>query len=260
MCGRFTLSDERQRVEHVFGVADIDPYPPRYNIAPTQPVLVIHPAPPRPEGSNLPDRMATLMRWGLLPSWVKDPGGFPLLINARSETAAGKASFRAAMRHRRCIIPANGFYEWRRDKATRQSQAYWARPRDDQLVGFAGLWETWSGPDGSEVDTCAILTTDAGPDLAFIHDRVPVTLSAEDYAQWLDCRDNAPADVAHLMAAREPGFYEPVPISDRVNKVANDDPAVRERVEPRVFDGGRAAAGSYADRDTDGDADQPTLL
>ena len=246
MCGRFVLSDPRQMIEELFGLARIEPFPPRYNIAPTQPVLVVHAVPPRPAGSNLPDRGATLMRWGLLPSWVKAPKDFPLLINARSETAAVKASFRAAMRHRRCIVPANGFYEWRRDRASGRSRAYWVRPPDGGIVGFAGLWETWSDPAGGEIDTCAILTAAAGPDLAFIHERVPVTLRRDDYRRWLDCRTYGPADVADVLASREPGFYEPVPISDRVNKVANDDPAIQERVEPAPFGDPASEAGSNA--------------
>jgi len=258
MCGRFSLSQERERVEAHFGVAGIVPYPPRYNIAPTQPILAVTAAPRRREGSNLPDREALVMRWGLLPSWVKDPGDFPLLINARAETAATKASFRAAMRHRRCIIPASGFYEWKRDKPGRRSQPFWIRPADGALVGFAGLHETWIGPDGSEIDTCAILTTQASRDLAFIHERVPVTLMPQDYAAWLDCRDRTPADVAALLAPPPEGFYEAIPVSDRVNKVANADPSVQERVQPKPFaDPGRTAQGAPAKADDDG---QGTLL
>jgi hypothetical protein len=128
MCGRFSLLQSPEEVEAFFALEGLEAFPPRYNIAPTQPILVIAAGPPREPGSNRPDREAHLVRWGLLPSWVKDPKEFPLLINARGETAATKASFRAAMRHRRALIPASGFYEWKRDKDTGQKQAYWVRP------------------------------------------------------------------------------------------------------------------------------------
>lgn len=154
--------------------------------------MVVTAAETRPEGSNLPDRNALLMRWGLLPAWVKDPEDFPLLINARSETAAEKASFRAAMRHRRCIIPASGFYEWARDKASGQSQAFWVRPRDGGPVGFAGLHETWIGKDGSEIDTCAIMTMAAPDDLSHIHHRVPVALRPGTMTAGSMCAVRAP--------------------------------------------------------------------
>lgn len=235
MCGRFAITGPAARVEDVFGVAGIEPFPPRYNIAPTQPVLVVTAAEILPEGSNLPDRDGRLMRWGLLPGWVKDPGDFPLLINARSETAAVKPSFRAAMRHRRCIVPASGFYEWRRDKTTGQAQAYWIKPADEELIGFAGLWETWHGSDGSQIDTVAILTASASADLAFIHHRVPMTLQTGDIGQWLDCRQFAPAQLAHLMVPPAEGFFQAIPVSDRVNKVANADANIQAPVEPRAF-------------------------
>lgn len=232
MCGRFALIHAREEIERVFAVAGVEAFPPRYNIAPTQPVLVVTAGPARPEGSNLPDREAGLMRWGLLPSWVRDSGDFPLLINARSETAASKASFRAAMRHRRCLVPASGFYEWPRAKATCPSQPWWVRPVDGGPVGFAGLHETWIGKDGSEIDTCAILTTAAPADLVHIHDRVPVPLKPEDHARWLDCRANGPVDVAGLLAPPAPGTFEAVAVSDRVNKVANTGPELLEPVAP----------------------------
>jgi putative SOS response-associated peptidase YedK len=169
----------------------------------------------------------------LLPSWVKDPKDFPLLINARSETAAEKASFRAAMRHRRALVPASGFYEWQRDKATGRSQAWWVRPADGGLVAFAALAETWNSPDGSELDTVAILTTNSSPSIAFIHDRMPVTVMPEDFARWLDCRTQEPRDVSDLLVPAPDGFFEAIPVSDKVNKVANTTPDIQERVEPK---------------------------
>lgn len=235
MCGRFSLLQSPDDVEAFFSLTGIDDFPPRYNIAPTQPVLVVVAGMPREPGSNRSDREAHLARWGLLPSWVKDPRDFPLLINARAETAAEKASFRAAMRHRRALIPASGFYEWRRDKATGQSQAYWIRPAAGGVVGFGALAETWNSPDGSELDTAAILTTRASPSIAFIHDRMPVTIMPEDFARWLDCRTQEPRDVADLLAPAPDGFFEAIPVSDKVNKVANTTPDIQDCVEPKAF-------------------------
>src|SRR5688500_10486310 len=135
MCGRYALTSKPEDVLDLTGVIDVDDFPARYNIAPTQPILVVSASERAQPGSNLPDRRALLARWGFIPGWVKDPGDFPLLINARSETAIDKASFRAAMRHRRIIIPASGFYEWRRPpKETGvKSQAYWIRPKQGGL-------------------------------------------------------------------------------------------------------------------------------
>ena len=239
MCGRFSLLHSPEEVQAFFALEELEDFPPRYNIAPTQPILTVVPAPRPDPGSNRPDRAAVLMRWGLIPSWVKDPKEFPLLINARSETAAEKNSFRAAMRHRRALVPASGFYEWQRDKATKQSQAYWVRAADGGPVAFAALTETWMGTDGSEIDTVAILTTNAAPGFAHIHDRMPVAIRPEDFSRWLDCLNQEPRHVADLLHPAEDGFFEAVPVSDKVNKVANSGPEIQERVEPKDF----AAAG-----------------
>ena len=231
MCGRFALVQGPQDLEEIFAVAELGAFPPRYNIAPTQPVLVVVAAPPRAPGSNLPGRQALLARWGLIPGWAKNPNDLPLLINARSETAAEKPAFRAAMRHRRALIPASGFYEWRR-VAGRTGQAYWVRPRAGGVVAFAGLLETWLEPGGAEIDTAAILTTAANPDLAGIHDRMPAVIRPQDFPRWLDCVRNEPRDVAGLMAPVEPGFFEAIPVSSAVNKVANTSPDIQARAEP----------------------------
>ena len=230
MCGRFALVHKPELVEDAFGIA-AEPFPPRYNIAPTQPIMVVSPGPARDPGSNRPARIATLVRWGFIPDWVKDVKQFPLLINARSETAATKASFRAAMRHRRVLIPASGFYEWKRT-GTKRAQAYWIRPRDGGLVGFAGLMETYLEPGGSEIDTAAILTTAANSRIAHIHDRMPVVVKPEHFTRWLDCLHQEPRDVADLMRPVEPDFFEAVTVSDKVNKVANIGPDIQDRIEP----------------------------
>ncbi|MBB3919411.1 SOS response-associated peptidase [Rhizobium fabae] len=223
MCGRFALTSSSADVSEVFSGLDLDDFPARYNIAPTQPILVVISGEGRERGSNVADRRAVLVRWGLTPAWVKDPQEFPLLINARAETAIGKASFRAAMRHRRVLIPASGFYEWHRPskESGERPQAYWIRPRRGGVVAFAGLMETWASADGSEVDTGAILTTAANAGISAIHDRMPVVIKPEDFTRWLDCKTQEPREVADMMQPVEEDFFEAIPVSDKVNKVAN---------------------------------------
>lgn len=230
MCGRFALNALPKEVAAFLAVLDLEEFPPRYNIAPTQPVLLVTAGPQPEPGSNLPDRRAMLVRWGLIPGWAKNPKDLPLLINARSETAHEKPAFRAAMRHRRALIPASGFYEWKREGKSKQ--AYWVRPRHGGLVAFGALWETYAEPGGSEIDTGAILTTHSNPEFETIHDRMPVVIDPQDFQRWLDCIRNEPRDVADLLRPAEPGFFEAIPVSDRVNKVANMGPEVQDRVEP----------------------------
>ncbi|MGY6707412.1 MAG: SOS response-associated peptidase [Rhizobiaceae bacterium] len=230
MCGRFVLTSTPQEIEALFGIDHLEePPPPRYNIAPTQPILLVTPGPMAAPGANSPPRSAMLARWGFLPGWVKDPKDFPLLINARSETAAAKNSFRAAMRHRRVLIPASGFFEWKRQEG-RKSQAYWIRPRDGSTVAFGGLLETWSEPGGSEIDTAAILTTAANHAIGHIHDRMPVIIHPDDFTRWLDCISNEPASIADLLRPAPDDLMEAVPISDKVNKVANSGPDILEPI------------------------------
>ena len=243
------MTETEKKVRELLGYLEHEDFPARYNIAPTQPILVVISG-DRPErGSNLPDRRALLVRWGFTPAWVKDPKEFPLLINARAETAIGKASFRAAMRHRRILIPASGFYEWRRPskESGEKSQAYWIRPRRGGVIAFAGLMETWSSADGSEVDTGAILTTSANRTMRHIHDRMPVVIKPEDFARWLDCKTQEPREVLDLMVPVQEDFFEAIPVSDRVNKVANMgaelhtpvmiEPSTKPPKKPDVGDG-----------------------
>lgn len=231
MCGRFALTTTPKELEAAFDLVGVEDFPPRYNIAPTQPVLMVGQGPRRAPGSNLPDRVSMLVRWGLIPAWTKDPAGMPPLFNARSETAAAKPSFKTAMRHRRMLVPASGFYEWRKLPGGR-TQPYWVRPREGGVIAFAGLMESFAEPGGSEIDTGAILTTAANSDLAPIHERMPVVIRPPDFERWLDVVGNEPRDVADLLRPVEPGFFEAVPVSNRVNKVAHADPSLQERAEP----------------------------
>lgn len=230
MCGRFTLTAGPKEVENFFETYDFAPFPPRYNIPPTEPILTIVSAGQRPPGSNLPARQSVLVRWGLIPAWAKNPKELPLLINARAETAAEKPAFKAAMRHRRALIPASGFYEWKRQGAAR-AQPYFVRPKGGGLVAFAGLIETYAEANGSEIDTGAILTTAANAEFAAIHARMPAVIEPRDFHRWLDCRTQEPRDVADLLRPVSQGFFEAIPVSDRVNSVANAGPDVQERID-----------------------------
>ncbi|MCZ4089821.1 SOS response-associated peptidase [Sinorhizobium psoraleae] len=236
MCGRFALTATPEELLELFGLLEAEDFPARYNIAPTQPIIVVVASDRAKPGSNLPERKALLVRWGFTPGWVKDPRKFPLLINARSESAVGRAAFRAAMRHRRILVPASGFYEWHRPaKGSGEApQAYWVRPKRGGIVAFAGLMETWSSADGSEVDTAAILTTGANTVIRHIHDRMPVVIQPEDFARWLDCRTQEPREVADLMTPVPDDYFEAIPVSDKVNKVANTGPELQDEVVPAM--------------------------
>ena len=197
----------------MFGFAEQPNFPPQFNIAPTQPVSVViieHGA-----------RHFRLMRWGLWPAWVKDPRNFTLLINARAETIREKPAFKNAIRRRRCLIPADGYYE--RHTAEYRKRPYFIHRSDGAPMSFAGLAETWMGPNGEELDTVAIVTTAASADLAALHHRVPVTIAPGDFDRWLDCRaDDVEAALPLLIAPGE-GEFVWHEVSTRVNRVANDD-------------------------------------
>ena len=161
------------------------------------------------------------MRWGLLPAWVKDPRRFTLLINARSETLLEKPAFKNAFKRRRCLIPADGYYEWHTSE--NRKRPYFIHRRDGAPMGFAGLAETWMGPNGEELDTVAIVTTAASADLAALHHRVPVTIAPGDFDRWLDCRADDAEAAMGLLAAPGEGDFAWHEVSTRVNHVANDD-------------------------------------
>jgi putative SOS response-associated peptidase YedK len=228
MCGRFVLTATPEELQALFGYLDGEDFPPRYNIAPTQPVAIV-----RMVGGA---RRFALVRWGLIPSWVEDPRKFSLLINARAEGILDKASFRNAMRYRRCLVPASGFYEWRRmpgSNSGRTRQPFWLRPRDGRPIAFAGLWETWHDrATGAEIDSVAIVTTIANRIVAPIHDRMPVVIAAKDFEQWLS---GEPADADALLKAAPDDLFEAVEISNRVNSAANDDPRLLDPVQATLL-------------------------
>jgi putative SOS response-associated peptidase YedK len=216
MCGRYLITSTPEAIRALFRYPEQPNFPARYNIAPTQPVPIVR----LWEGK----RQFALVRWGLIPSWVKDPKTFSLLINARGESVVDKPAFRAAMKRRRCLIPADGFYEWQADGARKRPFA--VVPAAGGPIAFAGLWETWTGPNGEEVETAAIITTDASNTLRHIHHRMPVVIAPEAFDMWLDC-EVVDAKIAAAMLAPAPEkFFEAFEISTAVNRVANDTPAI----------------------------------
>jgi putative SOS response-associated peptidase YedK len=227
MCGRYAITLPPQAVREFFGYVDQPNFPPRYNVAPTQPVPIVR-LERTAEGRFA--RRFQLVRWGFLPGFVKDPRSFPLIVNARSEGALDKPSFRAAMKRRRCLFVADAYYEWRRGPGkgrARESRPYLFRRADGAPLALAGLYETWCGPDGEEVDTACILTTSANGAVVAIHDRMPAILEADALAEWLSCDEvEAPAAARLLRPATDDvlDFFE---IGPEVNKAANDGPWVQ---------------------------------
>jgi len=227
MCSRFSQTLPPDAVRAYFAYRNLPNFPARYNIAPTQPIPVVRQT--REQG-----REFVLMRWGLIPSWVKDPDGFTTLINARAETAADKPSFRNAMKYRRCLIVADGFYEWTGQKG--QKRPFHIRRLDnDEPIGFAGLWEPWQGPEGSEIDSAVILTTSASTDVAHLHDRMPVILDPEDFDAWLDC-DRVPAnEVQDLLRPLPDGSLQATEVDRRVNNPRVDEPGILQPLQGNLL-------------------------
>ncbi len=226
MCGRFTLHHSREEIEERFA-AQLVPHlaadaGPHYNIAPTQTVLAVT---ERPGGARLLDGF----HWGLIPSWTKDPGIGAKMINARAETLAEKPSFRTALSRRRCLIPADGFYEWQDAMPTEGS--FKKPPKtpmhlhltDGGLFAFAGLWDEWHAPDGSPLRSCTIITTSPNAVAAPIHDRMPVILTPEDEALWLDLSVTDTASLLSLLAPYPADLMDAYAVSRAVNAPTVDD-------------------------------------
>jgi putative SOS response-associated peptidase YedK len=224
MCGRYRLSRRKQVVEEYFDTASgEEDWTPRYNIAPTQPIPVIRQHPKEAV------RELSLVRWGLIPSWAKDSSGAARMINARSETASTKPAFRDALKFRRCLIPADGFYEWQ--KAGRARQPYCFEVNAGELFAFAGLWEGWRDPSGKAVETCSILTTTPNAVTTAIHDRMPVILDPDSYDLWLDPRMKDASTAAEMLKPYNARLMRCYPVSRRINSVAHDDEECSAPVE-----------------------------
>ncbi len=209
-----------EAIRRLFGYPEQPNFSPRYNVAPTQPVPIV----------RLVDgkRQFALVRWGLIPPWAKDPRTFTLLINARGESVNEKPAFRNAMRRRRCLFPADGFYDWKDEGGRRRP--FCVRPRDGGPIAFAGLWETWMGPNGEEMETAAIVTTAANRELASLHDRMPVIVPPDAFDLWLDCGKVDALTAAALIAPARAGLLEAYEISPAVNRADNDSAALIEPI------------------------------
>lgn len=220
MCGRFTQKTDVKRLAGQFGVSEAPTAEARYNVAPTQEILCV-----RKGGDG---REMTFFKWGLVPSWAKDPSMGVRLINARSETVAEKPAFRESFRRRRCLIPADGFYEWKRHGGGKQP--FFFRMRDEAPFGFAGLWERWEGEGGRVINSCTILTTEANDVVRPVHDRMPVILHPGDYDLWLDVnasKRDLPAELLRPYPASEMTSY---PVSSAVNSPRSRGESLIERV------------------------------
>jgi putative SOS response-associated peptidase YedK len=229
MCGRYAITSAPEAIRRLFCYDEQPNFPPRYNVAPTQPVPIVRMF----EGK----RQFALVRWGLIPAWVKDPRGFSLLINARGESLDAKPAFRAALRYRRCLFPADGFYDWRREGE--RVRPHYVRLKTGGPMAFAGLWENWMGPNGEEMETAAIVTTRANRMLATAHPRMPVIVPPEAFDLWLDTRGVDSTTAAALIAPAPEDMLEMHEVSTAVNSAANDTP---DLIEPGAAETTTAAA------------------
>lgn len=217
MCGRFTLRTPLNVLIEQFELSETTPLLPRFNIAPTQPIAVVR------QSGGKETRQLCLLRWGLIPAWAKEPSIGARLINARAETVGEKPAFRSAFKSRRCLIPADGYYEWK--KIGGRKQPYHIRLEDERPFALAGLWERWEGGEsGTPLETCTIITTAANAATAPIHDRMPAILPEEEYSLWLDPGVQDRQMLARLLRPFDSQPMGSVPVSTHVNNARNDDP------------------------------------
>ena len=221
MCGRFALATPAESLAEHFQVIEFPLLKPRYNIAPTQPVTAVK----KSQGHT--GREACIFTWGLVPSWSKDPGMGTRMINARAETVAEKPSFRAPLRYKRCLIPADGFYEWKR--AGKLKHPFFVCLESGRPFAFAGLWDHWEGVNGSVIESCTIITTTPNDLMRTIHNRMPVILDPSDYTLWLDPDIQKLEQLTPLFAPRSSKGMIAYPVSTIVNNPVNDS---HECIEP----------------------------
>ena len=214
MCGRFTLTVDPAELQEQFENYNFPPkYAPRFNVAPTQPVLAI---------PNDGENTADFFVWGLIPMWAKDPGIGSRLINARGETLAEKPAFRGSLKYKRCLILADGFYEWKSAEVRKSKTPYFIHMKDHKPFAFAGLWDSWNSPDGSLVKSCTIITTEPNELVSLVHNRMPVILHPRDYAKWLDTSPQTPDQLKPLIKPFPTEEMTAYPVSTLVNKTEND--------------------------------------
>lgn len=220
MCGRFVLNADAQTVQQTFNLDNLPELAPRYNIAPSQPVSII---------TNDKPSELTIVKWGLIPSWSKDPKIGYKMINARSESIHEKPSFRTPFKYRRCLIPTSGFYEW--VKTDDGKQPYFIHLPDEDVFAFAGLWEVWNSPHGEQVWTCTILTTQANEKISSLHHRMPVILDDAARDTWLN-KESEPDELKTLFTSYDGDKIDYYPVSKAANSPRNDNPTLIERDEP----------------------------
>lgn len=223
MCGRFTLTVDPADLQEAFPwiVLPRENIAPRYNIAPSQPIAVV---------PNTGDNRLDFYIWGLIPSWSKGTAIGHQLINARSETLAEKPSFRSALRRRRCIIPADGFYEWKSSPGNKSKDPYYIHLKSGRPFAFAGLWEIWHSTDGTDTYSCTIITTTPNELIQPIHPRMPVILRPDDYKYWLNPEEQAPESLTPLLKPYPATELDAYPISRYINSPNNDSPECILRV------------------------------
>lgn len=235
MCGRYAFFLPPEAIEVLFEVLDSIEYPPRFNITPTQPIIAILEQQGR--------RRAELFRWGFVPGWVKDPREFPLLINARAESMATKPSFRDAVRNSRCIVPASGYFEWMKgDDGVRRP--YFIRSAETETMAFAGLYSTWAGPNGEEVDTVCIVTVDPNLEISGVYDRMPAILRGKTAIDaWLNTREVDAAEAVGLAVSPPAGTMTYHPVGKAIGNAAAEGPELIRPLTPE-----QAAAEAVAAR------------
>jgi putative SOS response-associated peptidase YedK len=226
MCSRYSLTSPPEAVRAYFAYREMPNFPARYNVAPTQPVPVVC-----LDGTG--ERSFRTMRWGLWPYFVKDPKSSPALINARSEGVTEKPAFRAAFAKRRCLISADGFYEWTGPKGKRRP--FFLRPRAGGLIAFAGLWERWRDKAGQETDAVAILTCAANAAVTALHDRMPVILPPERFEAWLDCDKTTPEAAQAMLLPAADGLLESIEMDPKINDSRRDEPGLQEPLQGRLL-------------------------
>ena len=243
MCGRYGSIVSTSVLAERFGaepVPEAEERPPSWNVAPTQPVRAVRERPER-------GRQLVALRWGLVPSWADSLAIGSRLINARAETAPTTRAFRMALARRRCILPADGFYEWARiDDGTKRGarQPHWFTRVDGDVLALAGLWEAWRGAEGELWRTATIVTTAANPDVVAIHDRMPLVLEPAAWDEWLSTDEKEPGQLAHLLVPAPDGTLSHHPVSDDVNKATADGPELIEAVPEKAVSEEKGAAGS----------------
>ncbi len=223
MCGRFTRKESFTKLAETLGLANLPPLEPRYNIAPSQPVACVRANPESRE------KECVQLKWGLMPFWAKDPGIGQKMINARAQTVADKPSFRKAFKQQRCLILADGFYEWRREGKTKQP--YYIHLRGNRPFAFAGLWDQWKPGDETPLESCAMITTGPNQVMKPIHHRMPVILHPDDYLVWLDPDMHNPQTLNALLQPYPDDDMEAYPISALVNNPRNDTPRCLQPAE-----------------------------